>query len=220
VAALDIYELPSARGCTYVVPGEHFGLALQVGRGAPEGDLRTLAKLGVDRSEIDELCGRVLAALDEAPQLDPAALKDVLGETVRYLGEEGRKRGQSTTLPAALGLLQAAGEIRRVPANGPLDNQRYAYTRWQPPSSGVDSAGARTELARRYFDWIGPARRRAQLQPRLAEVPGAAAGGPPEGLVDVLELQQVHPVDRVDLDVAYPHRVAVVVPAVPHRQHR
>jgi len=157
VAALDIYELPAARGCTYVVPSQHFGLALEVGRGAPEADLRTLAKLGVDRTEIEKLCGEVLAALERAPQLDPAALKDVLGDAVRNLGDEGRKRGLSTTLPAALGLLQAAGEIRRIPANGRLDNQRYAYARWQPPRSGLTEAEARSELARQYFDWIGPA---------------------------------------------------------------
>ena len=157
VAALDIYELPSARGCTYVVPAEHFGLALQVGRGAPEADVKTLAKLGVERAEIDKLCARVRKVLDGVESLDPGGLKDALGDAVRNLGEEGRKRGQTTTLPAALGLLQAAGEIRRVPVNGRLDNQRYAYTRWDPPRSGLDDAAARTELARCYFDWIGPA---------------------------------------------------------------
>ena len=32
VAAQDIHELPSARGCTYVVPASDFALALTVGR--------------------------------------------------------------------------------------------------------------------------------------------------------------------------------------------
>jgi hypothetical protein len=88
---------------------------------------------------------------------DPAQLKDELGDVVRNLGEEGRKRGQTTTLPAALGLLQAAGEIRRVPVNGRLDQQRYGYVRWQPPSSGRTDDEARAELARLYFEWIAPA---------------------------------------------------------------
>jgi hypothetical protein len=157
VASLSIYELPSARGCTYVLPAEHFGLGLQVGRSAPEGELRTLEKLGVARREVESVGAAVLAALDGGAMRDPAQLKDELGDVVRNLGEEGRKRGQTTTLPAALGLLQAAGEIRRVPVNGRLDQQRYGYVRWQPPSSGRTDDEARAELARLYFEWIAPA---------------------------------------------------------------
>ncbi len=63
VQALDIYELPSARGCTYVLPASHFGLGLQVGRRAPEGDVRTLEKLGVPRREVDAVCAAVLSVL-------------------------------------------------------------------------------------------------------------------------------------------------------------
>src|SRR5690242_19585021 len=33
VAALEICELPSARGCTYVVPASDFALALRAGQG-------------------------------------------------------------------------------------------------------------------------------------------------------------------------------------------
>ncbi len=175
VAALEIYELPAARGCTYVVPAAHFGLALQVGRGAPEADLKVLDRLGVDRREIDRLCAAVIDVVGDTP-LDPADLKARLGDAVRNLGDEGRKRGQSTTLPSALGLLQAAGEIRRVPVNGRLDQQRYGYVRWQPqsrqergqapppqapaarpPWGGRTDEEARAELARLYFGWTGPA---------------------------------------------------------------
>ncbi|MEV1288513.1 crosslink repair DNA glycosylase YcaQ family protein [Micromonospora sp. NPDC049679] len=156
VEALEIYELPSARGCTYVLPAEHFALGLQLGRGAAEVPLRTLARLGVERAEIERLCADVVTLLD-GRTLDPAKLKAELGEAVRTLGEEGRKRGQATTLPAALGLLQAAGEIRRVPSGGRLDNQRYAYTRWSVPPTGLDDAAARAELARLYFHWTGAA---------------------------------------------------------------
>lgn len=156
VRTLDIHELPAARGCTYVLPAEHFALALQVGRSAPEADLSVLAKLGVPRGEIDKLCAAVLDVVGAEP-LDPAKLKDRLGDAVRNLGEAGRKKGQTTTLPAALGLLQAAGEIRRVPVNGRLDQQRYGYVRWSPPVSGLDDVAARAELARLYFGWTGPA---------------------------------------------------------------
>jgi hypothetical protein len=60
----------------------------------------------------------------------------------------------------ALGLLQSAGEIRRVPVNGRLDQQRYRYTRWSPnplAKSKRTAEEAYAELARRFFRWIGPA---------------------------------------------------------------
>lgn len=156
VADLAIGELPAARGCTYVVPAADFALALQAGRHAPEAEATLAERLGVPRREIDGLCDAVLAALDDRP-LDPAGLKDVLGGAVRNLGEEGRKKGLSTTLPVALGLLQAAGEIRRIPVNGRLDQQRYTYARWTPLRTGLGDDEARIELARRYFDWTGGA---------------------------------------------------------------
>src|SRR6185436_9218067 len=150
VARCDIHELPAARGCTYVLPAAHFALGLQVGAGAAEGELNVLAKLGVDRAEVDRLGAAVLDVVGAEP-LDPAALKSRLGDAVRNLGEAGRRKGQSTTLPAALGLLQAAGEIRRVPVNGRLDQQRYGYVRWSAPRTGMSDAEARAELARLYF---------------------------------------------------------------------
>jgi hypothetical protein len=157
VARLDIYELPSARGCTYILPANDFGLGLQVGRGTAEGELKVLDKLGVPRQEIEDLGAAVMAELERG-QRDPAELKSALGDAVRSLGEGGRKRGQSTTLPAALGLLQERGEIRRVPANGRLDQQRYAYARWTPPEPAAGTAEeARAILARRYFGWTGAA---------------------------------------------------------------
>ncbi|RZQ65971.1 DNA glycosylase AlkZ-like family protein [Amycolatopsis suaedae] len=158
VARLAVHELPAARGCTYVVPHQDFALALAVGAGAPEGELAAAVRhLGVTRAEIDRLCERVVEALDSADgPLDPAGLKKVLGDAVRNLGAEDKKRGQTTTLPLALGLLQARGRIRRVPVNGRLDQQRFGYAGWSPAPGG-GPADAATELARRYFTWAGPA---------------------------------------------------------------
>ncbi len=64
----------------------------------------------------------------------------------------------STTLPMALGKLQNLGEIRRVPTNGRLDQQRYRYTLWRPNPPArfkLNDEEAMTELASRYFTWIG-----------------------------------------------------------------
>jgi hypothetical protein len=46
VAALEIHELPSARGCTYVVPASDFALALALSQGfGQEADMRVARKL-------------------------------------------------------------------------------------------------------------------------------------------------------------------------------
>jgi hypothetical protein len=66
----------------------------------------------------------------------------------------------SSTLPLALGRLQAEGHIRRVPTNGRLDQQRYRYKVWKPnplEKFKLSADEAYTELANRYFTWIGPA---------------------------------------------------------------
>ena len=158
VRNLDIHELPSARGCTYVVPASDFALALKAGQSFGD-EMKTAEKLGVTEREIARLCEAVVSALAKSP-LDPAELRDVLGPAVRNLGEEGKRKGLTTTLPVALGRLQAEGEIRRVPTNGRLDQQRYRYTVWRPnPLSKLNLTAeeVNAELARRYFAWIGPA---------------------------------------------------------------
>lgn len=157
-AKLRIYELPSARGCTYVLPASDFALGLAAGRGF-DGEIKTAAKLGVTEKEIDKLCDAVLNALEKGP-LDPDGMREVTGKAVRNLGPEGKKKGLTTTLPVALGKLQESGDIRRVPINGRFDQQRYQYALWRPnPLRGfrLSPEEVHTELARKYFAWIGPA---------------------------------------------------------------
>lgn len=158
VAELRIHELPTARGCTYVLGRNDFAWGLQVGREAAVAPFKVLARLGVERGEITLLEEQVLHTLMESSDpMDPKQLKDELGESVRSLGEEGKKKGASTTLPTALGLLQADGRIRRVPVNGRLDQQRYAYTSWALPPSTLDDDAARARLIERYLRWTGGA---------------------------------------------------------------
>jgi hypothetical protein len=161
VAAVEIHELPSARGCTYVVPAQDYALALCASRGhGDEASIATAKKyLGVTDKEIDKLCARVVDAVSREP-LDPAGIKEAVGAAVRSLGAEGKKRGVTTTLPLALGKLQTVGAIRRVPADGRLDQQRYRYVAWTPspaPKRAPGDAEVAIELARRYFRWAGPA---------------------------------------------------------------
>jgi len=155
---LQIYELPSARGCTYVLPASDFALGLAAGQGF-DGEIKTAAKLGVTVKEIDKLCDAVVSALEKGP-LDPDGLREATGKAVRNLGPEGKKKGLTTTLPVALGKLQESGDIRRVPVNGRFDQQRYQYALWRPnPLRGFkrSSEEVHTELARKYFSWFGPA---------------------------------------------------------------
>lgn len=162
LAACQIHELPSARACTYVVPASDYALALSVAATADKGaEMKVALKLGVTEKEIDALCEAVLRALKAGPA-DPDAIRDAVGGKARSLGAEGQKKGLSSTLPVALGRLQLTGDIRRIPTNGRLDQQRYRYTLWNPnPLKGctLTEEEAHTALARLYFQWIGPASR-------------------------------------------------------------
>jgi len=207
IAKLKIHELPSARGCTYVLPAADFALGLALGLGFC-GETRTAEKLGVTRKEIDKLCDSVVAALGKGP-LDPDGLREATGKAVRNLGPEGQKKGLTTTLPVALGELQSAGEIRRIPVNGRLDQQRYKYTLWRPNPRHdfkLSMDQAYTELARRFFTWIGPA--------TLAEFQGFAGVGvkAAKTAAEPLKLQPLAPgddrltlpADRADLETFKP----------------
>ncbi len=159
VAKVEIHELPAARGCTYVLAEGDFALALSVGGSMGDGEMKVAAKLGVTEKEVDKLCDAVVSALAKGP-LDPDAIRDSTGKASRSLGEEGKKKGLTTTLPLALGRLQARGDIRRVPQNGRLDQQRYKYTLWKPNPLAkykMTAEEVQTELARRFFTWAGPA---------------------------------------------------------------
>lgn len=160
VANLEVLELPAARSCTYVVPSRDFGLALKVGQGfGDEAAMKTARKLGVTGDEIDHLCQAIVDALGKGAK-EPGELREATGGAVRSLGPEGTKRGLTTTLPVALGKLQSGGEIRRIPTNGRLDQQRYRYALWRPNPLAkfrLSQQEAATELARKFFCWIGPA---------------------------------------------------------------
>jgi hypothetical protein len=159
VAKLQIHELPAARGCTYIVPASDFALALKAGEPFEGAEMKTALKLGVTEKEIDKLCDAVIKALEKEP-LDPEGIREKTGKASRSLGEEGKKKGLTTTLPLAIGKLQAAGHIRRVSTNGRLDQQRYQYALWRPnPVAKFKMAPEEIniELARRFFSWTGPA---------------------------------------------------------------
>jgi hypothetical protein len=141
------------------VPASEFALALKAGESFGGAEMKTAYKLGVTDKEVDKLCDAVLEALEKGP-LDPEEIRQATGSASRHLGDEGKKKGMITTLPLALGKLQSSGDIRRIPVNGRLDQQRYRYILWRPNPRAkftMPSEQVRTELARRYFQWTGPA---------------------------------------------------------------
>lgn len=159
VAGLAVHELPSARGCTYVVPAAQYATALTVGQAAVDGGAVATARgIGVDDAEIDRLCTDVVDALEEP--LDAQSLEDALGGAVRDLGPEGRGRGIANTLVVALAVLQSRGRIRRIPVTGRLDQPRARYARWDdgPLADGGPSVeDANCELAQLFLSWAAPA---------------------------------------------------------------
>ncbi len=158
LAATAIHELPAARGCTWVVPAPDYALALSAGKPFADDELKAGRKLGVTDAEMTKLRKATLRALTAGP-LDMEGLRVKVGDAARNLGPEGVKKGMRTTLPVAVGLLQAAGEIRRIPINGRLDQQRYRYAIWESnPLAAWKKSAVETfaDLARKYFSWTGP----------------------------------------------------------------
>lgn len=188
-ATQAIHELPSARGCTYLLPAADYAVGLTVGRSAGMAETKAALRLGVTEAELDALGEAVLAALEDGATLTPDQLRAAVGPAARSLGEEGKKKGITTTLPVALGRLQVAARIRRLPIDGRLDQQRYAYAIWRPSPldrCALTEAQAYTELARRFFRQVGPATL-AELQGYMGlSAKGTREACAPLGLVPVL----------------------------------
>ncbi len=187
LAALEIHELPSARGCTYVLPERDYALGLTVGRQFAEAEIKVARKLGVTDDERAQLSEAVRGALKGEP-LAPDGLRAAVGDAARSLGPEGVKKGVTTTLPVVLGAMQVSGDIRRVPVNGRLDQQRYKYALWSPnPLAGwiLNDAESFVALARLFFGWTGCARAAGFQAFSGLGVKAAHAAMAPLGLVPV-----------------------------------
>jgi hypothetical protein len=198
LARKEIHELPCARGCTYVVGEQDFALALAAGQPFAGDEMKVAAKLGVTEAEIDKLRKTIAAAL-AGGALAPDEIKTKVGPAARSLGPEGVKKGLATTLPVALGLMQSAGEIRRVPVNGRIDQQKYRYALWKPnPLAKWNKTNDETfaALAHRYFEWMGPATVKAFQEFAGLGVKAAKAATDPLRLIDTGEGRMLLPEDE------------------------
>lgn len=128
VASGKLRVLPAVRGCMYLVPSSHAAVVLRFAEEQyRRRSDRELDKVGVSQKEIDQLSSAVLSALKRHP-MTPDQIRKALPEgTIRNLGEKGKKVGISSPLPSALRHLEFAGKVERVPENGRLDSERYAW---------------------------------------------------------------------------------------------
>ncbi len=109
MAALQIHELPAARGCTYVLPAGDFALGLKVGEAFAGAELKTAAKLGVSDKEVGKLCDAVIQALEKGP-LSPDDIREATGKCLA----QSRRRGEEErgNHDVASGARQTAGDGR------------------------------------------------------------------------------------------------------------
>ncbi len=162
----ELWVLPAARGCIYLVPRVDVPLALRWGWvTAWRRTDRDVTKAGTSWEEVEAIAAAALEVLS-AEELTTQKLRRALPEgLVRSLGEAGKKVGMSSALPLALRLLESRGRIRRVQATGRLDKESYAWRVLETsPFEGVelpeDSAGLVVHLGRRFLQHAGPATRR------------------------------------------------------------
>ena len=122
-----------------------------------EGDLRSVSLASVlHLAESDAIDG----VLKAGPKTTPAIRKALPDGAIRNLGEKGKKAGVSSPLPVALRELEFAGRIERIPVGARLDTEKYEWRRAKPAkraSAGRDFAERVQLVARRFFEWFGPA---------------------------------------------------------------
>lgn len=146
----------AARGCIYLIPEQHRGLALAIADRLQRPRLeKDCQKVAIDRSEIEALGAAVLEALARGP-LTTDAFRGILPPgTIRTLGDAGKKAGISSPLPLTLRFLELDGRIERVPVGTTLDTERYHWVRTSAPP--VRPADPLADLARFFFRVAGPA---------------------------------------------------------------
>ena len=157
-----VYVGPGVRGCIWLMRRKDVSLALRIADSQyRKKTLRDMAKLGVADGELERLGEAILGQLQEEKR-SPELLRELLGERILRLGEAGKKVGHSTTLPAALRLLEADGHIARHQESGQLDTNRYQWGIASPNlltlgTVADDEAGRNAQLAAHYLEWAAPA---------------------------------------------------------------
>ncbi len=154
VRRMDVLELPAVRDTAFLVARADAGLALAAGRRSLDDRLR---KLPVERRVIETLAKKVVKAIGKNALTSDQLRRELPATSIDDLGDAGKRLGITSTLTAALKLLQAEGRVLRTTSDGRLDGRTHLYRIWPDdidisPPDDLDSA-----LAQRYLTWAAPA---------------------------------------------------------------
>jgi hypothetical protein len=151
---MEIIELPSVRDTAFLVPRADAGIALAAGRRAYDERLR---KLPVDRAELSSLGTQILETLGDHARTTDQLRHDLPPGSIRDLGEAGKRLGVTSTLTAALKLLQAEGKVLRTNTERRLDGRTHVYRRWPVEIDTTAPPNLDIALAQRFLSWSAPA---------------------------------------------------------------
>ncbi len=154
--------LPGVRNCIWVMPTHDRMLALQAAAGqGRKRTLRDLSKLGVDEAEQQEVAKAIVQALQGGPRNTHDLRKAIPDGVIRSLGDAGKKIGLSSTLPPVVRLMEWDGRLRRLPADGRLDSEKYLWALperlWWDEDVLVDDQAQADALLEHYLRWAAPA---------------------------------------------------------------
>ncbi|MCG3191395.1 MAG: hypothetical protein DIJKHBIC_00621 [Thermoanaerobaculia bacterium] len=157
----ELQVLPSVRNCIYLVPRRDAALALSVAeeQWRPR-TARDLERAGSDWKEVEAVAAAALEVLGKARQTPDGLRKALPPNSVRSLGEKGKKAGLSSVLPVALRLLEFNGKARRALPGGRLDSEKYVWEAGDTLRMGDLPSGTEARqalLARRFFEFASPA---------------------------------------------------------------
>lgn len=151
---MELLELPGVRDTAFLVPCADAGLALAAGR-------RTLAerlrKLPVDLRTIESLGAKILKAIGDGVFTTDQLRRALPPNSIEDLGEPGKRLGITSTLTAALKLLQAEGRVLRTNAERRLDGKTHLYRRWPKEIDTTPPPDLDRALAARFLSWSAPA---------------------------------------------------------------
>lgn len=158
VSARRLVVVPSLRGCIYLAPAAHAGLALALARDLvlPREE-KTWAKAELSVDELTAAGDAILSVLAEGPQTTTALRSLLPPEHTRKTGPVGKKAGVSSLLPPALRRLEFDGRIVRQPVDDRLDHERYAWR--VAPAEALDTrpvALRQAEVVRLVLRWMAP----------------------------------------------------------------
>jgi hypothetical protein len=151
---MEVLELPSVRDTAFVVPREDAGLALAAGRRSYADRLR---KLTIDDEELSSLGKQILKTLGDDTRTTDQLRRDLPSNSIRDLGDAGKRLGITSTLTATLKLLQAEGKLLRTNTERRLDGRTHLYRRWPAEIDTTPPPDLDGALAARFLAWSAPA---------------------------------------------------------------